>query len=162
MWADALVYEHVSGSGNPPFKYAWPGIIATLALLLINAVSRDDLAEISSSGDQGDDVSVVTYIFSMCINFSFRSVLSLQTRARLWLLFSFLLAVAAVGGSVAVLVNTTQAEKFAAVGVVGFDMGFTLKQSIFIKRKILSSRHFTGFCCSVWPHFSIVPPVLGI
>ena len=58
VWADALVYEHVEAGSPPPFKYNWPGIIATIALVLINLVSRDDLAEISSSGEDGADVSV--------------------------------------------------------------------------------------------------------
>lgn len=57
VWADALVHEHVVDSTSPPFKYNWPGFIATLALLLINLVSRDDLVEISSSGEEGADVS---------------------------------------------------------------------------------------------------------
>lgn len=56
------MYEHVSGVDSVPFKYNWPGIIATLALILINLVSRDDLAEISNSGDPGDDVRLVTVI----------------------------------------------------------------------------------------------------
>ncbi len=56
-WADAIVYEHVSGAGSPPFKYCLPGVVATLALILINLVSRDDLAEISNTGDPGDNVS---------------------------------------------------------------------------------------------------------
>lgn len=94
VWADAIAYEHMYGSGRPPFKYNWPGIIATLALILINVVSRDDLSEISTSGDPGDDA-----------------------RARIWLLFSFLVALGAVVGSVAVLLSTSQAQKFAAVGV---------------------------------------------
>ena len=51
------------GSGSPPFKYNWPGIIATLALILINLVSRDDLTGISSSGDPGDDVRLITLFF---------------------------------------------------------------------------------------------------
>ncbi|KAG7670689.1 hypothetical protein Ndes2526B_g00476 [Nannochloris sp. 'desiccata'] len=93
-WADAIVFEHVSGAGSPPFKYCLPGIVATLALLLINLVSRDDLAEVSSTGDPGDN-----------------------TRARAWLLFSFLLAISSVGGSIAVLISTSQAQQFTATGV---------------------------------------------
>lgn len=40
-----------------------------------------------------------------------------QTRARLWLLCSFLLAFGAVAGSVAVLVTCTEAGQYVAVGV---------------------------------------------
>jgi hypothetical protein len=57
IWVDALVHEEVATSSSPPFKYNWPGIVATIALLLINLVSREDLAEISVSGEDGADVS---------------------------------------------------------------------------------------------------------
>jgi hypothetical protein len=40
-----------------------------------------------------------------------------QTRARLWLLVSFVLAFGAVAGSVGVLVSSTAAGSFVAVGV---------------------------------------------
>lgn len=43
---------------------------------------------------------------------------SMQARARIWLLCSFLLAIAAVAGSVAVLISCTEAGAFVAVGVV--------------------------------------------
>ena len=56
-WADAIVSQHgVEGEGSAPFKYAWPGIIATLSLILINMISKDDLQDIVDTGD--DDVNV--------------------------------------------------------------------------------------------------------
>lgn len=56
-WADALVSQHgVEGEESAPFKYAWPGIIATLSLILINMISKDDLQDIVDTGD--DDVNV--------------------------------------------------------------------------------------------------------
>jgi hypothetical protein len=75
-WAGAIVFEHVSGAGSPPFKYCLPGVVATLALIMINLVSRDDLAEVSSTGDSGDNVSnfvfnwVILMIFNDCFNLS--------------------------------------------------------------------------------------------
>lgn len=77
-----------------PFKYNWPGIIATVALILINVVPRDALTEISGGMDRGA-----------------------ETRARLWLLVSFLIAFAAVGGSIAVLIATSGLTGLASVGV---------------------------------------------
>lgn len=56
VWADALVYEQTTQGLSPPFKYQLPGIVATVALLLINLVSRYDLTEIAQSGDEGADV----------------------------------------------------------------------------------------------------------
>jgi len=56
-WADALVSQHgVEGEGSAPFKYSWPGIIATLSLILINMISKDDLQDIVDTAD--DDVNV--------------------------------------------------------------------------------------------------------
>lgn len=56
IWADALVYERVAHSASPPFKYNWPGILSTLALILINVISRDDMLDISESGDTETEV----------------------------------------------------------------------------------------------------------
>jgi len=50
------VYERVAHSSSPPFKYNWPGILSTLALVLINIISRDDLLDISESGDTDTEV----------------------------------------------------------------------------------------------------------
>lgn len=83
----------MQGTGYP-FKYNWPGIVATIALVLINALPRQDLAELSESMEEGA-----------------------ETRGRLWLLASFLLAFGAVGGSVTVLVHSAQTD-LITVGVV--------------------------------------------
>jgi hypothetical protein len=83
------VHAHLAGA-PVPFKFQWPGIVATAALVLINLVSRADVAEAAASGEEGA-----------------------EARARAWLLLSWLLAFAAVGGAVAVLLATAG----AAVGV---------------------------------------------
>ena len=52
-----MVSQHfVEGESAVPFKYNWPGILATLALILINMVSKDDLQEIAESGDDEANV----------------------------------------------------------------------------------------------------------
>lgn len=50
------MYERIAHSSSPPFKYNWPGILSTLALVLINVISRDDLLDISESGDTDTEV----------------------------------------------------------------------------------------------------------
>ena len=57
---DAIIYSTaVKGTAYPPIIYHLPGIVATLALILINLVSRDDLnnyTEYYNSGDEGSEV----------------------------------------------------------------------------------------------------------
>ena len=56
---DALVYSKVVLNENYPFTYNLPGIVATVALIMMNLVSRDDLANMgdSYSSDEGSEVS---------------------------------------------------------------------------------------------------------
>jgi hypothetical protein len=54
---DAYIYEKAVEGVSPPFKYNWPGIVATLALLLINLMSRDQLMEASTEMEEGSGVS---------------------------------------------------------------------------------------------------------
>lgn len=57
---DAIIYSTaVKGTAYPPVIYHLPGIVATLALILINLVSRDDLnnyTDYYNSGDEGSEV----------------------------------------------------------------------------------------------------------
>ena len=93
-----------------PFKYAWPGIIATVALLLINMLPKDDLQDIADSGD--DETNM---------------------RARLWLLCSFLLAFGAIAGSISVLVSCTEAGTFVEIGVGSvLQCGFILASALIL------------------------------
>ena len=93
-WANAIVSQKgVEGHPDAPAKYVWPTVLSCIALLLINMLSRDQLREIVSSGDEES-----------------------SNRARLWLLFSFLLAFAAVGGSISVLVAASGSGVYEAVG----------------------------------------------
>jgi hypothetical protein len=87
-WANAVI----SVDGPYPSKDVWPTMLSCVSLVLINLLSRDQLQDISSSGDD-----------------------EANTRARLWLLFSFLLAFAAVGGSISVLVAASGAS-YEAIG----------------------------------------------
>lgn len=93
-WADAFVYQRSVEGESYPFKYNWPGIAASVALILINSLPKRDLDEAAESGEEGADL-----------------------RARLWLLASWLVAFAAVCGSIATLVSCTQAERYVGVGV---------------------------------------------
>ena len=69
---DALVYSRVVLNESYPFTYNLPGIIATVALIMMNLVSRDDLANMgdSYSSDEGSEVSnslillIVTRLFA--------------------------------------------------------------------------------------------------
>lgn len=46
--------------GSPyPFSYNWPGIVATLALVMINLLPRRDLAEAGDSLEEGGEVRLV-------------------------------------------------------------------------------------------------------
>jgi hypothetical protein len=91
---DALVEVHTTQGHGYPFKYNWPGIIATVALLLINVVPRETLVELRGGIDE-----------------------ALEYRARLWLFISFIIAFAAVGGSVGVLVTCSGIAGLEPVGV---------------------------------------------
>jgi hypothetical protein len=107
-WADAVVAQD-SGE-HVPFKYAWPGIIATVALVLINMLPKDDLQDIADSGD--DETNM---------------------RARLWLLCSFLLAFGAIAGSISVLVSCTEAGTFVEIGVGSvLQCGFILASALIL------------------------------
>ena len=53
------MYSKVVLNETYPFTYNLPGIIATVALIMMNLVSRDDLANMgdSYSSDEGSEVS---------------------------------------------------------------------------------------------------------
>lgn len=57
---DALVYSSAVLHESFPFTYHLPGWVATLALVLMNLMSRDDLAEATNSygGDDGEAVGL--------------------------------------------------------------------------------------------------------
>ncbi|KAK9801405.1 hypothetical protein WJX73_006990 [Symbiochloris irregularis] len=105
-WFDALVYSHAVLHEGFPFTYHLPGWVATLALVLMNLMSRDDLAEATNSygGDDGE-----------------------AARARCWLFISYLVAFGAVAGSVTVLIQCASASAHLMVGVGGLlQCGFIL------------------------------------
>ena len=110
-WADALVTQRgVEGESSAPFKYAWPGIIATIAMVLINMLSKDSLQDIADSGDE-----------------------ETNTRARLWLLCSFLLCFGSIAASIAVLISCTEQGQYVAVGVGSvLQCGFILASALIL------------------------------
>ncbi|KAK9820630.1 hypothetical protein WJX72_012547 [[Myrmecia] bisecta] len=93
-WVDTIVYSKAVKAENFPFTYWLPGFVATLALILMNLVSRDDLASYSDSyGDEGA-----------------------ATRARCWLFFAYVIAFSAVGGSAAILITAVQKDQYIWAG----------------------------------------------
>ena len=58
FWVDALVYTKTILHESYPFTYNLPGIVATLALVMMNMVSRDDLASMGDmyDSDEGSEV----------------------------------------------------------------------------------------------------------
>ena len=56
---DALVYSKVVLNESYPFSYNLPGIVATVALIMMNLVSRDDLAGMADvyGSEEGSEVS---------------------------------------------------------------------------------------------------------
>lgn len=107
-WMDAVVYQKAVVMEGFPFKYSIPGIVATVALILMNLLSRDQLREASESGEEGADF-----------------------RARLWLLFTLLVAVGSVAGSVAVLISCAQRQTLVSIGVGSvLQCGFILASAL--------------------------------
>ncbi|CAL8460582.1 g111 [Coccomyxa elongata] len=98
FWVDALVYTKTILHESYPFTYNLPGIVATLALIMMNMVSRDDLA---SMGDMYDSDE------------------GSEGRAKIWLFLSYCVAFGAVAGSIAVLVTCVQNGQHVEVGVGG-------------------------------------------
>eukprot|EP00884_Botryococcus_braunii_P009740 jgi/Botrbrau1/18768/Bobra.0386s0087.3 len=73
------------------------GWVATLSLICMNLVSRDDLNNMGGYLGSGDEGA--------------------ETRAKIWLLISYFMAFGSVAGSVAVLVQCVQAKNNVDVGV---------------------------------------------
>eukprot|EP00891_Asterochloris_glomerata_P000413 jgi/Astpho2/413/e_gw1.00011.181.1_t len=84
-WADAVVYTSSTSHERIPATFWLPAVAATLALIFINLISRDDLHNI-------------------------------QDRARMWLLFSYVVAFGSVAGAVTVLIVSVQNHHALWVG----------------------------------------------
>ena len=112
---DALVYSRVVLNENYPFTYNLPGIVATVALVMMNLVSRDDLANMADtySSEEGSEVRIradlphcppnvrtCVEIKPVMLHASRFLNLSglLQGRAKLWLFLSYCIAFGAVAG----------------------------------------------------------------
>lgn len=89
FWLDAVVCSGV----KVPFDQYIPGIVATLALVMINCIRRDDLVEYDPFDDGG-----------FC-------------RSRFWLFLSYVVSFASVVGSVWVLMQHYAANPAAAGNV---------------------------------------------
>lgn len=86
-----LFIDNVAVSDKTPFLHSLPGIIATLAMLMIASVRRDELADISyEDGAYG--------------------------RARLWLFISYIVSIASIVG--AVLIFLTASAAWSGLSVI--------------------------------------------
>lgn len=81
IWVDAVAVARAKGFGVVPADHYIPGFIATLALMMINGVRREDL----TSSDPYDD--------------------GVGCRARAWLLISYIVSFASLTGAVWVLIQ---------------------------------------------------------
>eukprot|EP00884_Botryococcus_braunii_P009739 jgi/Botrbrau1/18767/Bobra.0386s0087.2 len=95
-WLDAFVVSSQQHQSFP-LTYHIPGWVATLSLICMNLVSRDDLNNMGGYLGSGDEGA--------------------ETRAKIWLLISYFMAFGSVAGSVAVLVQCVQAKNNVDVGV---------------------------------------------
>jgi hypothetical protein len=77
-WADALV----TASQNIPFAQWLPGLVASLALVLVNSVRWDEINAVDPWGDDG------TYC-----------------RSRVWMLVAYAACFGAVAGAVVVMIH---------------------------------------------------------
>lgn len=79
-----LFIDNVAVSDKTPFLHSLPGIIATIAMLMIASVRRDELADISfGDGAYG--------------------------RARLWLFISYIVSIASIVGAVLIFLTASAA-----------------------------------------------------
>lgn len=64
FWIDALIYTKTILHESYPFTYDLQGIVATVALIMMNLVSRDDLSMMADTyyNDEGSEVQYATNI----------------------------------------------------------------------------------------------------
>ncbi|GAX76275.1 hypothetical protein CEUSTIGMA_g3719.t1 [Chlamydomonas eustigma] len=125
FWADAIALS----PHRVPFDQYLPGIIATLALVMINLIRKDELADI----DPFDDAS--------------------YCRARVWLFLSYVVSFASLVAAVWVMIqhyssnpDFTPAEKWpGAAGI--FQVSFILGSALlfFISRTPGNSSSYDGY-----------------
>lgn len=91
---DALVVSKVVLHDSFPFTYWLPGVVATIALVLMNLVPRESLGSTQYYGDEDSD-----------------------TQARCWLFISYLISFASVAGAGAVFISSIQHHAHVQMGV---------------------------------------------
>lgn len=101
---DAIVFSKAILNEKVPFVFWVPGVIATIAMVMINLVSREQLNSDDSSSDEDSD-----------------------TKQRCWLFVSYLVAFGSVGGAGAVFVKAVTNHDHVGLGVgVLLQAGFVL------------------------------------
>lgn len=93
-WLDALVYSSAVMGDKIPITYHIPGWVATVGLVFMNLVSRDELRQ---AGDAYEDGA--------------------EFRAKCWLFISYLIASGAIAGGVSVMVLSVQHQEHVTGGL---------------------------------------------
>lgn len=121
---DAFVHSAAVDHKHVPITYHIPGWVATLALIIMNITSRQELAEPEEMYvDDNFTVSCEAAIVACALFIKPKLCSSmdcngLQTRAKILLFLSYLMAFGAVAGSVAVLITCVQHHALVDIGVV--------------------------------------------
>ena len=124
---DAFVHSAAVDHKHIPITYHIPGWVATLALVVMNITSRQELAEPEEM--YVDDNFTVGFHVCHCKKFTAESCCAanhcgLQSRAKILLFISYLMAFGAVAGSVAVLITCVQHHVLVDIGVVSTVLSF--------------------------------------
>jgi len=123
-WADAVVVTRTALDEKFPITYWLPGIVATIALVLLNLVPRDALAD---SSDYFSDEET-------------------ETKIRCWLFFSYIVSFAAVAGGVAVLVTCVNKHQHLAIGIGSLvQCGLILASALLFWAFRTQEDSFTGY-----------------
>ncbi|DBA93296.1 TPA: Transmembrane protein 50B [Trebouxia sp. C0005] len=110
-WVDAFVHSAAVDHKHIPITYHIPGWVATLALIVMNITSRQELAEPEE----------------MYVDDNFTS------RAKVLLFISYLMAFGAVAGSVAVLITCVQHHALVDIGAGALlQCGFVLLSGLLL------------------------------
>lgn len=107
-WLDAIVYSAAVLGDKVPLVYHIPGWVATIGLIAMNLVSRDDLKHAGDAYEEGAEF-----------------------RAKCWLFCSYLIASGAIAGGVVVLLKSVEAQQNVTGGVGALlQVGFVVLSSL--------------------------------
>ena len=127
---DAFVHSAAVDHKHIPITYHIPGWVATLALIVMNTTSRQELAEpeemyVDDNFTVGFHFCCYTQKWLLCKGCAANHY-GLQSRAKVLLFISYLMAFGAVAGSVAVLITCVQHHALVDIGVVSIVQSFMI------------------------------------